>query len=75
MSTYDYSLLKEKIKKVYGTQKRFTAAVGCSERTMSLKLNSKIPFTQPEISKIATLLEIAQNEICDYFFSSKVQKC
>ena len=44
---FDYSKLKGKIVEVFGTQSNFAKAVGMSERTLSCKLNNKIPFTQP----------------------------
>mgnify|MGYP002540040251 CR=1 FL=1 len=70
---YDYSELKRKIAKKFGTQKKFAKAIGLSERTVSLKLNNKIYFAQDEISKAAELLEIEDEEIREYFFIVKVQ--
>ena len=48
---YDYSKLLGRITEKFGTQARFSGAMGMSERSLSLKLNSKVPFKQPEISK------------------------
>lgn len=38
-----------------------------------LKLNSKVPFKQPEISKACSLLEIGDSDIPAYFFTIEVQ--
>lgn len=53
---YDYSKLLGRITEKFGTQARFSGAMGMSERSLSLKLNSKVPFKQPEISKACSLL-------------------
>ena len=47
--------------------------MGMSERSLSLKLNSKVPFKQPEISKACSLLEIGDSDIPAYFFTIEVQ--
>ena len=44
-----------------------------SERSMSLKLNNKRRFTQPEIVKACEILEIPLNESASYFFVLVVQ--
>lgn len=43
---YDYSKLLGRITEKFGTQARFSGAMGMSERSLSLKLNSKVPFKQ-----------------------------
>lgn len=70
---YDYSLLAGKITEVFGSQGRFGNAMGFSERTTSLKMNGKVPWKQPEISKACKLLGIPENNINLYFFAVKVQ--
>lgn len=70
---YDYSKLMGRITEKFGNQGRFSTAMGMSERSMSLKLNGKVPFKQPEISKACTLLEIEENDIYPYFFTLNVQ--
>jgi len=70
---YDYSKLLGRITEKFGTQARFSGAMGMSERSLSLKLNSKVPFKQPEISKACSLLEIGDSDIPAYFFTIKVQ--
>ena len=72
--SFEYSKLLGKIVSVYGTQYNFARALNLSERSVSLKLNNHIPWTQPEISKAASLLSIDQKDIPEYFFDQKVQK-
>lgn len=69
----DYSKLKGKIVEVYGTQARFAEEMEVSERTISLKMNGKIDFTQSDIVKAVGLLGVKDDEIPTYFFTNKVQ--
>ncbi len=70
---YDYSKLLGRITEKFGTQARFAEALGMSERSLSLKLNGKVPFKQPEITAACSLLEITEEDIFSYFFAQKVQ--
>ena len=71
--SYNYNKLKGKIVEKFGTQLAFAQAMGLSERSISLKMNNKVPFTQPEISKAIAILELNDNEIQSYFFNLKTQ--
>jgi hypothetical protein len=70
---FDYSKLNGRIVEVFGTQKAFAEAMNLSERTISLKLNSKIYFNQDEIVLGIQLLKLTVNDIPDYFFTLIVQ--
>lgn len=70
---FNYDKLRGRIVEKFGTQGRLARALGVSERTLSLKLNNKIFFSQDEITKISKLLNITLDEIQDYFFKVKVQ--
>lgn len=70
---YDYSKLNGKIREVFGTQGKLAKVIPLSERALSVKLNNKQPFKQDEISLIAKLLHIPDEEISLYFFTPKVQ--
>ncbi|CEO20644.1 DUF739 family protein [Paraclostridium sordellii] len=70
---FDYRKLKGKIVEEYGTQGCFAKALGVSERTLSLKLNNKVFFTQNEMKKCSELLNIDLDKILIYFFKEKVQ--
>lgn len=72
---YDYSKLRGRIIEKFKTQKEFAKAMKCSQRTLSLKLNGRIYFSQYEIAKILLLLELKEDEIQDYFFTPEVQYC
>lgn len=70
---FDYSKLRGRIVEKYGTQSTFSKAMKVSERTLSLKLNGKIFFSQDEIVLAAKLLDISAEEIQLYFFTQEVQ--
>lgn len=70
---YDYSKLLGKIIEVFGSQGKFATEMGLSERSMSLKLNNKKAFKQPEIQLAISILGLTEMDIPDYFFKKKVQ--
>ncbi|WP_315265028.1 DUF739 family protein [Tannerella forsythia] len=70
---FDYRKLRGQIIEHFGTQKAFAEALGVSTRTLSLKLNSRIPFTQDEIAKAINLLQAEPHDIKAYFFTTMVQ--
>ena len=70
---YDYAKLNGKIVEKCGTQAVFAERMGLSERTVSLKLNNKVAWKQPEMQKAAGVLEFPETEIQTYFFTMKVQ--
>lgn len=70
---YDYAKLNGRIVEKCGTQAVFAERMGLSERTVSMKLNNKIAFKQPEIQKALEVLDLASDEIQAYFFTMKVQ--
>ena len=70
---FNYSKLRGRIIEKFGTQGCFSKALGVSEKTLSLKLNNKIFFSQDEISRMSELLEITFDKIQVYFFEKEVQ--
>ena len=68
---YDYAKLNGRIVEKCGTQAVFAERMGLSERTISMKLNNKIAFKQPEIQKALEVLDLASDEIQAYFFTMK----
>ena len=71
--SYEYSKLSGRIKERCGSQAAFAAAIGLSERTISLKMSSKRDWKQNEINKACEILNIETKEISEYFFTPKVQ--
>ena len=71
--SYDYSKLKGRIIEKYNTNRNFAQNMNISERSLSLKLNNKVQWTQNEILVAAKLLGIKENEIPIYFFKVIVQ--
>lgn len=72
--SYDYSKLLGKIVEKCGTQLIFSERMGLSERTISLKLNRRVPWKDTEIIKAAEILGIPNDEIVEYFFKIKVHE-
>lgn len=70
---FDYSKLLGKIVEIFGTQSKFAESIGLSERTVSLKLNNRIPWKQNEIRNSCEVLRIPAVEVGLYFFVQKVQ--
>lgn len=71
---YDYSKLSGRIVEFYGTQYKFSNVLGLSERSVSLKMNGKVPWKDVEISKACELLDINIEDVAIYFFRPKVQE-
>ena len=71
--SFDYRKLLGRIVEKMGSQSNFSKAMGLSGRSMSLKLNSKVPFKQSEICKAVSILGIPEEEISAYFFTQIVQ--
>lgn len=71
--TFNYSKLRGRIIEKYGSQSDFAKAFGCSDRTLSLKMNGKRPWKQTEILYAIKLLELSEEDIQDYFFTLEVQ--
>ncbi len=71
--SFDYSKLSGKIREKYGTQSNFAKALGISERSLSLKIGGKRAWTQAEMDRAISCLELDSQDIPDYFFKKKVQ--
>lgn len=71
---FDYSALKGKIIEKYGSQSSFAKVLGVSERTLSLKLNNIVAFSQDEMLRSILLLGSTSDDIKLYFFNTLVQE-
>lgn len=70
---FNYSKLKGKIIEKFETNANFAAAMGWSEKTLSLKLNGKVAWKQTDIMRAIELLDLSTEDIQVYFFELKVQ--
>lgn len=70
---FNYNKLRGRIVEIYGSQTEFAKAMQWSERTLSLKMNGKIPWKQTDIVTAVRLLELSETDIQEYFFAVEVQ--
>lgn len=70
--SFDYSKLKGKIIEKFGSQTAFAKEYGISENSFSLKMNNKTAFSVDDIVKICSMLNIARDDVGDYFFTPKL---
>lgn len=70
---FDYNKLRGKIVEKFGSQGEFARAMGWSEKTLSNKINGKIPWKQTDICSAIKLLGLIESDIQEYFFTIKVQ--
>ena len=71
--SYDYKKLAGRIVEIFGTQGKFAEAMNKSERTISLKMNNRIDWTQDEMIRASDILKFPLSEIPLYFFALEVQ--
>lgn len=71
---FDYRKLRGKIREVFGTQEKFSKAIGIGTTSLSAKLNNYVQWNQLEIDRACELLDIKDEEITLYFFTKEVQK-
>lgn len=48
---FDYSVLRGKIRELYGSEKAFASAIVMASATLSMKLNNRREFTQGESAR------------------------
>lgn len=71
---YDYTELRARIKKKYGTMVKFAEAMGCPSSTLSMRINNKAEWPQGEILKAKQLLGISNRDLATFFYTINVQK-
>ena len=69
--SFDYSKLRGRIREKYKTQAAFAEKIGISAASLSGKLNEKRDFTNAEVVKSCTVLEISNSDIPEYFFCER----
>ena len=70
---FNYNKLRGKIVEIYGSQIESAQAMKWSEKTLSLKLNGKVPWKQTDIMTAIQILRLSESDIQDYFFAVEVQ--
>lgn len=65
----NYIFLKDKIKKIYGTNAEFAKAIGITNQELSNKLNNKSSFTQEQIIACVDLLSLNESDVYACFFN------
>ena len=63
---FNYNKLRGKIVEIYGSQIEFAKAMKWSEKTLSLKLNGKVPWKQTDIMTAVQILGLSESDIQDY---------
>lgn len=66
---YSYDKLRGRIIEKYGSQAKFSEALGTSDITVSRKMSGNIGFSQKDMTKWGNLLEIDVSEFGEYFFA------
>lgn len=70
--SFDYRKLRGRIREKCGTNAKFAMMLGCSENTLSAKLNHMSEFDQSEMIKSIDILELNVRDIPTYFFTKAV---
>ena len=71
---YDYGKLRGRIREILGTEREFARLIGRTATHISLILNGEKQFTQSDILKAVTVLDIDPRDIGVYFFTLRVHK-
>lgn len=69
------TLIKEKAKSMGLRQRNIADALGIKQSTVNQKINNVRPMLLDEAEKIASLLNISDDEFAKYFFNSEVAQC
>lgn len=78
MFRYDYSMLRGRIRELFGSEKNFAIKlrnedISMSTGTFNSRINGYTYFKQPEIETICRLLKIDLRDAKVYFFTSKYE--
>lgn len=82
MPKYDYSMLRGRIRELFGSEKNFLielkkelkkVGISISSGTFNSRINGTSYFKQPEMEAICQLLRINIIQLNEYFFTSKYE--
>ena len=65
---FNNSKLRGKIRELFGTEQKFSDAVGISKSALSAKLNNNSEINRDEMLKMIDLLNIKKDDIFEIFF-------
>ena len=65
---HDFTQLRTRIRKAYGTEAAFTKALEWKPELLESRLTNKTEFTQKEITQIRTLLKLSDDDTHRFFF-------
>ena len=65
---FDYNPLRGRIREILGSESLMASKLGIDKSTLSLKLNGKLGFSQDEIYRSTTILNIPLDLLHQYFF-------
>ena len=71
---FKYNKLRGRIIEICGTQTKFAKEIGLTDQSLTAKLAGRIKFSQDEILKWCEVLNIEQNDIGVYFFTTELQE-
>jgi len=73
MNEYNYNKLRGRIRECgYRTESEFARQIRMTPASLSLKLNSRLNFTQDDILTIIGVLDIGESDVGKYFFCCHV---
>lgn len=67
--SFKYNKLRGKIVEVCGSQRNFSDTIHLSEQSITAKLNGRSDFSQEDIIKWSSALNISKEDIGSYFFN------
>ena len=71
---FDYTKLKQRIIEQCGSVAKFSKEMPLSQASVYAKLNNQSEWTQQEVLKAASILDIRKADIPAYFFAELVGK-
>lgn len=66
---FKYAKLRGRIKEKYGTECKFSEALGITQMSLSRKFSGKTQFSSNDIKRMSDLLDIPLEEAGQYFFA------
>lgn len=68
----NYQKLKGRIVEICGSQRAFADKIGVTEQTITNKITGKSQFDLNDVITWCKALEIAREDIADYFFANQL---